>query len=148
MTSIPEPTRQMITALILVLCFATGAGAKELITRQEANLPDVLPAKGVFPGPKVTQLSPDPKAMPTRSPLRLRLRFETRGSRIDLNSLRVIYVKNPLVDLTSRIREYAGLTGIDMPDAEVPAGDHRIIIEVSDADGVVGKTEILLQVRN
>jgi hypothetical protein len=86
--------------------------------------------------------------MPTRSPLRFRLRFETRGSRIDLASLKVTYLKSPLVDLTNRVREYAGPSGIDMPEAEVPPGDHKIRIEVSDADGLIGRTEILLRVRN
>ena len=118
MTSARDSTTQMVTALILVLCLAKSADAKELITRQEASLPDTFAEKAVFPGPKVVQLSPDPNAMPTRSPLRFRLRFETRGSRIDLASLKVTYLKNPLVDLTNRVREYAGPSGIDMPDAE------------------------------
>jgi hypothetical protein len=138
----------MVTTLILALCLVASAGAKELITPQEANLPRAPAEKAVFPGPKVTLISPDPKAMPIRSPLRLRLRFETRGSRIDLDSLRVTYVKKPLVDLTSRIIEYAGPSGIDMPGAEVPPGDHIIRIEVSDADGLAGRAEILLRVQN
>jgi hypothetical protein len=139
---------QMMTVLILALSLGKSVDAKELITRQEASLPDTFAEKAVFPGPKVVQLSPDANAMPTRSPLRFKLRFETRGSRIDLPSLKVMYLKKPLVDLTNRIREYAAPNGIDMPDAEVPPGDHRIVIEINDTDGVVGKTEILLRVRN
>jgi hypothetical protein len=148
MTRVRHLMVQLVTVLILALCLGKSADAKELITRQEASLPDTFAEKAVFPGPKVVQLSPDPNAMPIRSPLRFRLKFETRGARIDLASLKVMYLKKPLVDLTNRIREYIAPSGIDMPDAEVPPGDHRIIIEINDADGLVGKTEILLRVRN
>jgi hypothetical protein len=148
MTSARHSTTHIVTALFLVLCLAESADSKELITLLEASLPDTSAEKAVFPGPKMVQLSPDPNAMPTRSPLRFRLRFETRGSRIDLTSLKVTYLKRPLVDLTNRVKEYSSASGIDMPNAEVPPGDHVIRIELSDADGLVGRTEILLRVRN
>jgi hypothetical protein len=136
------------SASLIIFCLSSITDAKELITRKEASLPEYMSAKGVFPGPKVTQLSPDPNASPIRSPIRLRLRFEMRGSKIDIASLKVTYLKTPTIDLTDRIKEYVSASGIDMPDAELPPGTHRIKVEISDIDGLPGANEIILRVLN
>jgi hypothetical protein len=47
----------------------------------------------------------------------------------------VTYLKTPEVDITSRVRAFALPTGIDIPDAEAPAGEHYIRIEVADSEG-------------
>lgn len=138
---------KLINSSILLICLSLSTNAKELITRKEASLPDYHSAKAVFPGPKIIQLSPDPNVIQIRSPIRFRFKFEPRGSQIDIASLKVIYLKVPSVDLTDRIKEYASPNGIDMPNAELPTGDHQIRIEVSDIGGLIGRTEIVLRVR-
>ena len=65
-------------SLCLSLCITLNA--KELITLQEARLPEYGGDKAVFPGPKVIQLSPDANAAAHRSPIHLSLKFEMRGS--------------------------------------------------------------------
>jgi hypothetical protein len=138
-------------ALILGIfstCLGMSVSAKDLITREEANLPEyTLVERDVFPGPKITSLFPAADGATVTSPVHLKVRFERRGANIDLDSLTVTYLKNPLVDLTDRVRAFASRNGIDMPDAQVPPGNHRIRIEVKDVDGSSGRSEVTLRVR-
>jgi hypothetical protein len=88
---------------------ASEARAVVLITAQEAALPNAVGApqlgvRGVTRGPKVLVLSPAPDAGLVRSPLDLVLKFETHGrSVIEPLSVKVIYLKNPTINLTQRI---------------------------------------------
>jgi hypothetical protein len=133
-----------VAAIAATLACATSLAAEVLIRPEEARLPqDPFIERSPFPGPKVTLEFPKGA---TRSPLRLKLKFETRGAKIDLGSLTMIYRKQPSVDLTPRVKDFAGPNGIDMANAEVPAGVHRIKVEVKDADGLVGGTEFTLNI--
>jgi hypothetical protein len=78
--------------------------------------------------------------------LRLRIKFETRGAKINLDSLKVTYIKLEPIDLTERVREFAAADGIDFKDAEIPPGAHKIRIEVKDTDGVAGGADFILKV--
>src|SRR5262245_39695335 len=122
-----------------------------LITELEANLP-ALPTEsltnraGVTRGPKITMLSPagDPDV---KSPLRLRLKFETfGGAKVDLASVRVTYLKNPTVDLTRRLTASTQADGIDVAEAEVPPGVHHIRVNVKDSEGRAGAASFALKV--
>ena len=68
------------------------------------------------------------------------------GSTIDLDGLKVIYLKQPNVDLTPRVKPFAQPTGIDMPDALLPPGDHLVRIDVKDSEGRVSTTSFLLRI--
>ena len=48
------------------------------------------------------------------------------------------------MDLTDQLKDYVSSNGIDMPEAEIPPGDHRIRVDVRDVDGVRGSAEIIL----
>jgi hypothetical protein len=77
----------------------------------------------------------------------LQLKFESfGGSKIDPESLRVIYLRTPNVDLTERVKSFAGVTGLDIPDAELPPGDHLIRVDIKDSDGRSGSTSFLLKI--
>ena len=71
---------------------------------------------------------------------------ENGGAKIDPDSLKVTYIKSPAVDLTSRLKPFVLPTGIDMPDAELPAGDHLIRVDVKDSDGRTATTSFTLKV--
>jgi hypothetical protein len=107
-----------------------------LITEQEANLPQeriLAGSRGITPGPRIELVQPGETAY---SPVHFQVRFQSfGGARIDAASLRVIYLKIPEVDLTSRVLRFANAAGIDIPDAEAPAGEHHIRIEVTDSEG-------------
>jgi len=138
--------------LVLALAPARAASAADvLITEAEANLPapvDVsLTTRGLTRGPLVEQITPDPDAAPVKSPLPLKIKFQTRNNvPIDKDSVKLTYVRTPGVDLTSRIKAYIGDDGIDMKLAEVPPGNHVIRIELKDQQGRTSSTTIKLSV--
>jgi hypothetical protein len=109
-----------------------------LISADEAKLPPpkgaiAVASRGITRGPKIEYLGGTDSR---QSPTRLQLKFESfGGAKIDTDSLKVIYMKNPAVDLTPRLKPFVQPTGIDMPDAELPVGDHLIRVDVKDSDG-------------
>jgi hypothetical protein len=58
----------------------------------------------------------------------------------------VTYLKTPNVDLTPRIKSFVEATGIDIPDVELPAGEHMVRVDVKDSDGRIGTTSFVLKV--
>jgi hypothetical protein len=146
--------RSLSTAAILATGLALIAGTPAsagtvLISADEAKLPPAKGAvgvatRGITRGPKVAYVG---AADTTTSPMRLQLKFESfGGAKIDTDSLKVIYVKNPAVDLTPRLKPFVKPDGIDMPDAELPAGDHLIRVDVKDSDGRAASTSFTLKV--
>jgi hypothetical protein len=135
----------------LVFLAVPNSGARAgvvLITPEEAQLPTpkgVHVARAVTRGPRIDLAGPD--ASEARSPLRLQLKFRGfGGATINLDSLRVTYLKTPNVDLTSRVRPYAQPTGIEIPDAEAPPGEHLVRVEIHDSEGRRTVTTFLLSV--
>ncbi|MCC6887169.1 MAG: hypothetical protein IT536_01315 [Hyphomicrobiales bacterium] len=120
----------------------------ELITAAEAGIPDEeVRSRGIFLGPRILVLDPPPKAGFIKSPFTLRVRFEARGGGgIDPDSILVTYRKRKAIDLTQRIRPYIIRDGILLEGARVPAGEHRIRIDVRDTDGRQGSTEFTIRV--
>ena len=81
------------------------------------------------------------------SPLNLKLKFESfGGTKIDEDSVRVIYLKNPSVDLTPRLKKHLKSNGIEMDVAEAPPGEHRLKVEVKDSDGHLGTADFVFKV--
>jgi hypothetical protein len=120
-----------------------------LITEEEAKLPPPKGAvaadrRGVTRGPKIRYVD---GSEPLHSPMHLQITFEAfGGAKIDPDSVRVTYLKTPSVDLTPRVRPFVQTAGIDMPDVELPVGDHLVRVDVKDSDGRVGTTSFMLKV--
>lgn len=135
--------------LALVTTAPTSAVAAPLITPEEAALPPqkgAVPnsARGITRGPKI-QVPEAATALP--SPMRFQVKFQTfGGSNIDLDALKVTYLKSPVVDLTPRIKPFAQATGIDMPDAQLPPGEHLVRVDVKDSEGRTASTSFLLKI--
>jgi hypothetical protein len=135
--------------LALIATAPMSAAAAPLITAEEAALPPqkgAVPnsARGITRGPKIQV--PE-AAAPLPSPMRFQVKFQTfGGSNIDLDALKVTYLKSPIVDLTSRIKPFAQATGIDMPDAQLPPGDHLVRVDVKDSEGRTASTSFLLKI--
>ena len=60
---------------------------------------------------------------------------KTGGSKINAATVKVMYLKSPLVDLTPRLKDAITESGIELTNANVPPGIHDIRIDVTDADG-------------
>jgi hypothetical protein len=137
-----------LAAFILIVQPPDARAGVVLITPEEAQLPTpkgVFASRAVTRGPRIDLSGPD--ASDVRSPLSLQLKFRGfGGASINLDSLRVTYLKMPNVDLTSRVRPYAQPTGIEIPDAEAPPGEHLVRVEVHDSEGRRTVTTFLLGV--
>ena len=135
--------------LATLIAMPASAFAAALITAEEAALPGMKGAvpnsgRGMTRGPKITVVD-ESAAKP--SPIHFQVKFEPLGgSTIDLDGLKVIYLKQPNVDLTPRIKPFVQPTGIDMPDALLPPGDHLVRIDVKDSEGRVSTTSFLLKI--
>lgn len=138
------------TAVVATFLAAAEASAGTvLISAEEANLPPpkgavAVVTRGITRGPKVAYVG---SADTSKSPMRLQLKFESfGGAKIDTDSLKVTYIKSPSVDLTPRLKPFVKPDGIDMPDAELPAGDHVIRVDVKDSEGRATSTSFTLKV--
>jgi hypothetical protein len=142
---------RIIRTVLLATLFAMPASAfaAALITAEEAALPAMKGAvansnRGITRGPKITVVD-ESAAKP--SPIHFQVKFQPLGgSTIDLDGLKVIYLKQPNVDLTPRIKPFVQPTGIDMPDALLPPGDHLVRIDLKDSEGRVSTTSFLLKI--
>jgi hypothetical protein len=123
--------------------------ANVLITDEEAKLPPPKGAvaadrRGVTRGPKIKYLE---EGEALHCPAHLQLTFESfGGAKIDPDSVKVTYLKTPNVDLTPRIKSFVQVGGIDIPDAELPVGDHIVRVDVKDSDGRIGTSSFVLKV--
>jgi hypothetical protein len=134
---------------IMVAGYASKAAAGVvLITAAEAQLPvpkQIVSSRGITRGPRIEVSDVDNGNL--HSPLHFKLRFLAfGGSTIDLSTLAVTYLRVPNIDLTPRVRPFARPAGIDIPDAEVPPGEHAIRVELKDTEGRVAATNFFLTV--
>jgi hypothetical protein len=127
--------------LTLALSGHAVSAGNVLINAEEAALPPAPNAEKKVPmatraitrRPDITLVSPE-KAV--TSPFDLRFKFQAHGgSAIRPDTFHLIYLKNPTVDLTARVRPYLTANGVEMAEAEAPPGQHMIEAKISDSDG-------------
>lgn len=137
----------IIAGPIAVLAFH-GAYAGQFITNDEAKLPaaaKITMRGGLTRGPSVKVISPAEQVL--KSPIDLKVRFAPHGgAAIDPTTVKVTYLKTPLVDLSDRVKPYASANGIDFAKADVPPGEHQVRVQVTDTDGRVGNTILTFKV--
>lgn len=128
---------------------ALSVQASWLVTEQEAITSRAAPAmpesKAVpVPGaPRIVLLAPDVAAA-VASPTRIQLRFEPTGeAQIRPETFKVRYGALKL-DITQRITAVSTVTpqGIDVSEARLPKGTHRLYLEVQDSIGRTGERSV------
>ena len=129
-------------------CGSALANAFQLVTESEAALPlDKSVDRAITRGPAVIVVFPSPAAGLIRSPFNLKLRFESRGgAKINTDSVLVTYRRIPAIDLTQRIRQFIRPDGIDVENADVPPGLHRIRVDIRDSQGRTGSGDFTFSV--
>jgi len=124
-----------LTGLIVT---ASSLTAAPLISAKEAALPaasGTLATRGISRGPSVKIVSPEADTS-VSSPIDFKVSFEARGEgKIDPESVKVVYMKSPFVDLTPRLKGAISAQGINFAKADVPPGAHTIRVTVKDNDG-------------
>lgn len=137
-------------AMTCGMLLTSNAMAVTLINETEARLPappKAIATRAITRGPEIKVISPDVANDKVTSPFPLRIAFQPKGgSKIDLSSVAVTYLKTPNIELLDRVK--SGLTekGIDLATAEVPVGEHQIRVVVQDNEGRLGSTIINLNV--
>ena len=131
--------KKMISGLVVILFSGIVlAQNNALITEKEAQLPPAkgeLKTRGIARGPGVKVLSPDLQAT-VKGPFDLKIKFEPRGgNKIDPQSVKLAYLKSPMVDLTDRVKQSITDEGINLEKATIPPGEHQIKVTVKDAEG-------------
>jgi hypothetical protein len=139
----------LVPALLLVTGGLALAEPPFLVTEQEAAdsraapprlEPRTVPAPGA---PRIQLLSPDLNAA-VPSPTRIQVKFEpAAAAAINPETFRVRYGAFKL-DITSRITASAKVTadGIDVSQAALPKGSHRLFIEIQDSQGRTGERRV------
>ena len=133
----------------------------ELITaaeaQQEAKAEAAAPAEPrtrSLPIPKpgqpairvVTPNTPGSSTVP--APVRIEVSFKPApGTRIVPSTFRVLYGLMK-IDLTDRLKKHTTVTetGVIVDQAQVPAGQHRLILQVADDQGNTAEQELRLRV--
>jgi hypothetical protein len=142
-----QEMKALISFLGLFLITSQAYAGTVLITEQEASLPSesiVFDPRGITRGPRIELVQPGATAS---SPLHFQLKFRSFGGvAINTQSLHVVYLKNPEVDITPRLARFSQAEGVDIPDAVIPVGEHYIRVEVADSDGRTRKSVFVLKV--
>jgi hypothetical protein len=145
--------RHMLPAVLATAAMLTAVQAADpvhLITREEAGLPAAAktPAstRNLTRGPGIDTL-PTPDKGVDGKPFRLAVRFmPSNGVPIDPASVRVIYRRQPALDVTTRVKAFITAQGIEAPAVLVPPGKHIIEIQAVDKEGRVGRSQMTLNV--
>ncbi|MDF1720851.1 MAG: hypothetical protein P1U65_09265 [Minwuia sp.] len=133
-------------ALAIALSGPVSAQAFELISRDEVtairdgSLPgaqlEATPRSAVANAPAIELLEPN-AANKFRAPVNVHVRLSpVSGASIDMSSLEIRYLGSIFsFDITDRILEHAEVRDgeIVANDADLPAGEHEILIRVSDS---------------
>ena len=140
-----------LSALALVLSGSLTLAAEpvRLITPEEARLPSADPGaaqeRNLTRGPGIDAVAPPPIGV--SGTFRLAVRFKPRNSvAIDPETVRVTYRRLPEIDLTARLKPFVTAAGIEAPAVIVPPGKHVIVIEATDKEGRIGRSQMTLTV--
>lgn len=153
--------RIAMTCLALLMAATDGrAEGFDLITaaeaQQEAQAEAVNPTPPLTRGlvvqrpgqPAIQVVTPQGAATPMNAPVRIEVAFKPApGTRIVPSTFRVLYGLLK-IDLTDRLRKHATVTerGVVVDQAQVPAGQHRLILQVADDQGNLAEQELRLRV--
>jgi hypothetical protein len=144
-------------ALLLTVPAARAAGGFVLVTEAQARAereragsePDAPPRTRALSFPSIRIVSPQVAGDAEHaSPLRIELLFETTSdARIVPASFRVLYGMLR-IDLTDNVKQNAVLSekGLLAEKAEVPKGNHRLFLKVSDSAGRTAEQELRIKV--
>jgi hypothetical protein len=139
--------KRLIFSLFFLASSIASAQTVQLITADEAKQPAAAskPAsRAITRGPGVKLASPESVS----GPFAFKIAFEPRGdSKIDAASVKVEYLKGAGIDLTERVKGGIKPSGIEIPAAAAPAGEHPIRVTVRDSEGRLGTGEFKLVVK-
>ncbi len=148
----------MLTVQVHAQPLARPAIAFELISATEAQMetqaeaaapPEIRARVTPAPRPDATAIRVvSPSGGGVAAPVRIEVAFKAApGARIVPSTFRVLYGLLK-IDLTDRMRQHATVTesGVVVEQAQVPEGQHRLILQVADDQGNTAEQELRLRV--
>jgi hypothetical protein len=143
----------MVTAALLASVVVRAAEPRrfELLSEQEyrseltaRSLPGavLIPRAADLNAPTITVVTPN-SAAPIQPPVDIDMRFKAAaGATVNVASLKILYGFLKL-DITQRILRAPGVqlsaSGLTATGARLPSGSHKLVIEVADNLGRVGR---------
>jgi hypothetical protein len=98
-------------------------------------------------GPEIMLISPEPESI-NLSPLKILVKFNPReGTKVDISTLRVELLKFITINITDRLKGYASNEGINVEKAELPSGNYKIRVTLSDTTGGMTSRVFVLRVQ-
>ncbi len=123
-----------------------------LVTPEEAALANAerspgVRQRGIAPrsGPAIELLKPT-AGQASRAPVEIDVKFHPSAAPIDESTIHVTLLKFINVDLTDRLRPYITASGIYIPNANLPSGQHAVRITLADREGNASSTQMTLLV--
>ncbi|MEZ5935856.1 MAG: hypothetical protein R3F54_28890 [Alphaproteobacteria bacterium] len=123
------------------------------VVSQGAAIDDpVDPVNMSTEGPMIELVAPENGGIYT-SPIGIEIAFAPKdGSTIDLSTLKVTVVSTTIagvfeLDITDDIIDYASEDGIKAANAEIPAGEHVVTIQVADSERRLAERQLEITVR-
>jgi hypothetical protein len=96
-------------------------------------------------GPVINVIEPsNGSRLPT--PVQVLIHFAPSSEPIDLASLKVVLIKFITIDITDRVRPYVTPEGIQVKEAKIPPGKHRVRITLADRTGKISMKEVSFEV--
>ncbi len=129
----------------------TAAEMQREVKAEAAAPPQITPRFAPAPrsgGPAIRVLAPNAPGTAVPAPLRIELAFSPApGARIVPSSFRVLYGLLK-IDLTDRLRKHATVSeaGVVVDQAQLPDGQHRLILQVADDQGNTAEQELRIRV--
>jgi len=133
--------------LALAGTISTANAQTVLINEAEAARPNApeLSTRGISRGPGIKLIG---SSEVIAKSFNLKFEFEPRGgARIDAKSIRLEYLKQPLIDLTDRVKGGIHDQVLELERFSVPAGAHALRIRVSDSEGREATQVVNLQAK-
>jgi len=118
-----------------------------LVSEAEASRPNApeLVTRGITRGPGIKLLGTPEVSAKSFS---LKFEFEPRGgAHIDPKSVRLEYMKQPLIDLTERVKAGIHDRVLEVSQFAVPPGSHPLRVRVADSEGREAVHLITLQAK-
>ncbi len=142
-----------ILFLIIFLFVAEAYGKPWIITKEEAALPDMvrdinsqktIKSNGpisahqeIATGPIIVVEKPEDDAL-YNDLIDILIHFKKNplGEKVNMDSLRIIYLKLFGIDITDRLKPYINETTIDATKIKFPEGYHEFEIRIQDAEEI------------
>jgi len=143
----------LLTALpVLILCSQVWAATDDwLITPDEAamqmrdgNYAETVAAT-VGPGPAIVLKNPK-MLQKLRSPIDIFIAFEPgkSGRPADMKTLKITLIGFININITDRLIEYITGTNLDVQEAKLPSGKHRLRMRIKDVDGNPNERDVVV----